>query len=88
MLNKSKTAVGINQIPCSFVYSIRGLTMNNDQELFINQLKAIIACDQSDGILKKWAGHQLSRLEARNKSPLSRLKKTLSHNINHLPAMH
>lgn len=29
--------------------------MDNDTVLYLRQLEAILACDQSDGYLKKWA---------------------------------
>ena len=40
--------------------------MDRDTELRMDQLKAIIACDQSDGLLKEWARNELAELERTN----------------------
>ncbi len=41
--------------------------MGEDKNLFVSQLKAIIACNQSDGFLKKWALDHLTKIEVRKK---------------------
>jgi hypothetical protein len=64
--------------------------MGENEELFVSELKAIIACGQSDGLLKNWAYKKLSRIEAGKRSPVSRWKKTLTNTVDfrHLLAVH
>ena len=48
--------------------------MGTDKHSYVLQLKAIAACGQSNGYLKKWADDKLSEIEARTKTSLQRVK--------------
>jgi hypothetical protein len=37
--------------------------MDTETALYVRQLEAILACDQSDGYLKKWAEDRLRELK-------------------------
>jgi hypothetical protein len=37
--------------------------MDTETTLYVRQLEAILACDQSDGYLKKWAEDRLEELK-------------------------
>ena len=37
--------------------------MHDNTPMYIHELEAIIACDQSDGYLKKWAQERLEEIQ-------------------------
>jgi len=44
--------------------------MNNVEELYILQLKAVFYSDHSDGYLKQWASEKSAGIESEPKPPL------------------
>jgi len=48
--------------------------MDTDKGIYVLQLKAIAACGQSNGYLKKWASDKLTEIEIKPEPPSKREK--------------
>ena len=53
---------------------IGGLNMNIEHAVHVSELQTILACDHSDGYLKKWAKDRLEEIEHQAQS-VADLKK-------------
>ena len=67
-----------HRVPGLNITRIEGRTMNGDKGSYVIQLKAIVACSQSNGYLKKWASDKLVEIEVQARSSSKRVRLPIS----------